>query len=33
MFIWRLFRCWALLDGIETEEDMGNCIFGTVTFT
>ena len=33
MVIWRIFRCWALLDGIETYDNMEHCIMSSQTFT
>ncbi|KRX04362.1 hypothetical protein PPERSA_05623 [Pseudocohnilembus persalinus] len=30
--IWRFFRCWALLDGIETPENMNRCICNNYCF-
>mmetsp|Transcript_3444 Transcript_3444/g.3178 ORF Transcript_3444/g.3178 Transcript_3444/m.3178 type:complete len:195 (-) Transcript_3444:28-612(-) len=32
MVIWRFFRLWALLDGIETPENLGKCISNEYCF-
>ena len=32
LVIWRIMRVWALIDGINSFENMQKCIMGTYTF-